>query len=214
MPNAGRTEVVVLLDRSGSMQSIRHDMEGGLELFVKEQQADKAGECRLTLVQFDNEPQTVFTARAIDKVPRIELVPRGSTALLDALGSTIESVGKRLSEMDEAQRPGKVLVLVITDGEENSSRRFTQEQVKAMVEHQTETYQWQFAYLGANVDAFAQASRMGIATQSASSYSADSAGARGMLRSVSRGVSASRAGGSYEMTDDERAAMGGAPAQS
>jgi hypothetical protein len=160
----------VVLDRSGSMSAIQSDAEGGLNEFVK-QQKKHPGDCTFSLVQFDTEYEFVYRAVPIKEVRHIPLVPRGSTALLDAVGRAIVETGERLKALAGAQRPGLVVFVILTDGQENSSREFSKAKVKEMIEHQTAAYKWQFTFLGANQDAFAEAGGLGISTLGAANYS-------------------------------------------
>lgn len=154
-------DLTLIVDRSGSMNSIREDAEGGVNTFI-EQQRGEPGEATLTLVQFDTEYEFVHNGVPISEVPEYKLVPRGATALLDAVGRAINETGARLAAMDEAVRPGLVLFVVMTDGLENSSREFTKTQVKEMIEHQESKYSWHFMFLGADQDAFAEGAAMGL----------------------------------------------------
>ena len=156
------TDITMVIDRSGSMQSIRTDAEGGINSFI-EQQKQEPGETLLTLVQFDTDYEFVHSGVPVQQIPVFTLVPRGSTALLDAVGRAINETGARLAAMEEAQRPGLVVFVIVTDGAENSSREFTRDQIRTMVEHQQSTYKWQFTFLAANQDAFAAGGSMGIA---------------------------------------------------
>ena len=167
------THMAVLLDRSGSMGSVKDETISGFNYFLKEQKA--AGDnATFTLVQFDSEStDVVHEARPIRDVPDLNqdtYLPRGSTPLLDALGQTIISTGKTLAGIPEPNRPDKVVFVVITDGEENASHQFTKARVKEMIEHQTAKYNWKFIYLGANQDAFAEARSVGIAMATAANY--------------------------------------------
>ncbi|HEY3330454.1 MAG TPA: vWA domain-containing protein [Capsulimonadaceae bacterium] len=163
------TDITVVIDRSGSMESCRTDAEGGLNAFIRSQAAEE-GEALLTLVQFDDRYEFVHKAVPIKKVPKFTLVPRGSTALFDAVGRAINETGKRLASMAEEDRPNLVIVAIVTDGEENSSTEFTGAHIKAMIDLQTSKYNWQFTYLGANQDAFSAAEAIGIAASSALNY--------------------------------------------
>lgn len=161
MTDKNLTEIIVVLDRSGSMSTIQADMIGGFARFVQEQQA-LPGDCRMSLYRFDTEYEACFENRPLAEVPELPLEPRGGTALLDAVGKTINAVGRRLRSTPEHKRPGGLVFMIITDGEENSSREFKLASVKKMIEHQTKKYNWQFLYLGADVNSFSAASGMGI----------------------------------------------------
>ncbi|MBL8814443.1 MAG: VWA domain-containing protein [Planctomyces sp.] len=155
------TDITLVIDRSGSMQSIKSDAEGGINAFI-EQQKQEPREANVTLVQFDNKYEFVHSGVPIRQVPPFKLVPRGSTALLDAVGRAINETGARLGALDESQRPGLVVFVIVTDGEENSSHEFSREQIREMVEHQQSVYNWRFTFLAANQDAFAAGGSMGI----------------------------------------------------
>lgn len=169
MTNRNKTEIVVIVDRSGSMTSCRADAEGGLNTFI-EQQRNQPGECLLTLVQFDHDYEFVHSGKPIAEVGKFTLNPRGSTALLDAVGRAITETGERLAKMPEDDRPGLVVFVILTDGQENASREFRRDQIKQMIEHQTTNYNWQFTYLGANQDAFGEAGSLGISGAAAMNY--------------------------------------------
>ena len=144
------------------MGAIRTDAEGGINSFVQ-QQSLEAGEALLTLVQFNTIYEFVHTGTPIKQVPTYKLQPSGSTALLDAVGRAINETGARLAAMDESQRPGLVVFVIVTDGHENASREFTRDQIRQMVEQQQSVYEWQFTFLAANQDAFAEGASLGIA---------------------------------------------------
>ncbi|HEY1064870.1 MAG TPA: vWA domain-containing protein [Pirellulales bacterium] len=163
------TDITLVVDRSGSMQAIQADAEGGVNAFI-ERQAKEPGEATLTLVQFDTEYEFVCRGLQIGKVPPYRLVPRGSTALLDAVGRSIVEAGARLAKLPEADRPGLVVFVIVTDGHENSSREFKKAQIKAMIEHQRSVYNWQFTFLGADDSAFDEAASMGISAGSSAPY--------------------------------------------
>lgn len=162
----GTTEIVVLLDRSGSMGSAKRDIIGGFNRFVAEQRK-LPGEARLTLVQFDSQgPHEVVHDRVpLARVPDLTdatYVPRGMTPLLDAMGWTIDHAGQALAALPEAERPATVVFVVATDGEENASREYSKAALRDKVVMQQDTYSWKFLYLGANQDAFAEAHKYGI----------------------------------------------------
>ena len=159
--NRDLSDLTVVLDRSGSMHVCQSDAEGGLNRFVEEQKK-QPGEAVFTLVQFDTEYEFVHRAVPIRNVPHCALVPRGNTALLDAVGRAIVETGERLAKVPEAHRPGLVVVVILTDGQENASKEFSKKKVQEMISHQQEVYKWQFIYLGANQNAFAEAGELGI----------------------------------------------------
>ncbi|MBX3398319.1 MAG: VWA domain-containing protein [Gemmataceae bacterium] len=155
------TDITVVMDRSGSMHACQTDAEGGLNRYIDEQKR-QPGEALFSLVQFDTEYEFVHRGVPIRNVPHCSLVPRGNTALLDALGRAIVETGERLAKLPEADRPGLVVMVVLTDGQENSSKEFSRAKVKEMIEHQQSVYKWQFIYLGANQDSFAEAGGLGM----------------------------------------------------
>jgi uncharacterized protein YegL len=173
--NTNLTEIIAILDRSGSMEHLTADTIGGYNSFVKEQQKVD-GEAVLTTVLFDDKYELLHDRVDIKKVKPItgkEYFARGTTALLDAMGKTITTTGAKLSNIEEAERPGKVIVFIMTDGEENASVEYSKEKVKEMVELQRNTYSWEFIFIGANIDSFSTASGLGIDTHNAFSIAAD-----------------------------------------
>lgn len=183
MTDQNLTHLYFLLDRSGSMQSIREDTIGGFDAFIAEQRAT-AGACRVTLAQFDNEYDEVYADRELADVPSLELQPRGSTALLDSLGRLIVTAGERLAALPEDERPGSVVVGVMTDGYENASVDWSHARIKELIERQTRGYNWQFLYLGADQDAIEEGAKMGFGRDQAMSY------ARGRSREAMAAMSA------------------------
>lgn len=169
MTRADLTHLYFLLDRSGSMQSIKTDTEGGFAAFVDEQRRTP-GECRVTLAQFDNEYDVVYSRRPLADVPPLDLQPRGSTALLDAMGRLITSAGAELAALPEADRPGTVIMAVMTDGHENASQEWTHPAIKALVEQQTHDYSWQFLYMGADQDAIEVGTSLGVPAAASVTY--------------------------------------------
>lgn len=204
------TDITLVVDRSGSMEQVREDAEGGVNSFIA-QQAKEPGEALLTLVQFDTEYDFIHKGTPISQVPKYELVPRGRTALLDAVGRAINETGERLAKMDEQDRPGLVVFVVMTDGLENSSQEFSKTNVKEMIERQQEKYNWHFTFLGANQDAFAEAGSMGIHAAGAANYALHKVGAAlmGTGAKVARMRKQRSAGETVknEFTDKEREDM-------
>ena len=164
------TDITMVVDRSGSMDEIRSDAEGGVNAFI-ENQAKEPGEALLTLVQFDAEYEFLCKGVPITQAPEFKLVPRGSTALLDAIGRAMIETGQRLEAMAEQDRPGLVIFVVMTDGQENSSHEFSKAKIKEMTQLQQETYSWHFTFLGADQDSFAEAQQMGIMDAGAADFS-------------------------------------------
>jgi hypothetical protein len=185
MTDPNKTALQLVIDRSGSMISIQRDMQGGINTLLLEQ-AVVPGQCLASLADFDDRYAEVFTDTDLSQeVPTYTLTPRGSTALYDAVGRTITSLGARLAALPEDERPSKVMFVIVTDGHENSSREFTADQVKALVERQTNDYQWEFVYLGANQDAFDVAATFGVPTANTMNYGANQDGTQVVSSSLS-----------------------------
>lgn len=188
--NLNKTDITVVMDKSGSMRSLLNDTIGGFNSFLAEQK-EVPGEANLTLVQFDSKHRVVFDGLPLAEVKDLTeetYRPSGNTALLDALGVAINKVGQRLAATPENDRPGKVIFLVMTDGEENASHEFSKEQIKEMVEHQTNKYNWNFVFLGANIDSIKTATSIGFAAANTSNYDATSVGTRSAYNAISAGV--------------------------
>ncbi|MDH6680454.1 hypothetical protein M2284_004683 [Rhodococcus sp. LBL1] len=169
MTNPDLTLIAVLLDRSGSMHSIKSDTEGGFDAFIAEQRA-QPGTAEVTLAQFDREYERVYTTVPISQVPPLELRPRGSTALLDGIGRFTTEIGEELAARPEAERPGDVIVVVVTDGHENSSTEWTLGSVKDAITRQEQVYGWDYVFLGANMDAVSVGRHMGFAADKSITY--------------------------------------------
>ena len=163
------THVYFLLDRSGSMQSIKADTEGGFTAFIDEQ-LSSPGRCRVTLAQFDNAYDVVHDDLDVADVPALDLQPRGSTALLDAMGRLITDAGARLAALPDDERPGTVIVAIMTDGHENASTEWTHPAIKSLVEQQTAQYGWEFMYMGADQDAIEVGAALGVQRDHAITY--------------------------------------------
>jgi len=204
------TDITLVIDRSGSMAQIREDAEGGVNTFVQDQ-AKLPGDAFLTLVQFDTEYEFLHQGAPIKNVPPYELNPRGMTALLDAVGRAVNETGERLAKMPEADRPGLVIFVIATDGLENSSKEFTRSQIKALIEQQQKVYNWQFTFLGANQDAFAEADSMGMHAAGSANYAtskvAAAYAAAGQKVARMRGQRAAGETVNNDFTDEERQSM-------
>ena len=174
----GLTELVFILDKSGSMSGLESDTIGGFNSMLKNQQAIE-GECCVTTVLFDNNYQLLhdrIDIKAVSPITEKEYQVGGSTALLDAIGRTINKIGNAQKHTAESYRAEKVLFVIITDGEENSSREYSVEKVKTLIERQKAKYGWEFIFLGANIDAVQIAGSFGITPDRAVDYIADSEG--------------------------------------
>ena len=204
------TDITMVIDRSGSMQSIQSDAQGGINSFIQ-QQKQEPGETLLTLVQFNTDYEFVHSGVPVKNVLEFQLRPSGSTALLDAVGRAINETGSRLAAMDESQRPGLVAFVIVTDGQENSSHEFSRDRIRQMIEQQQTVYKWQFTFLAANQDAFAEGASLGIAQDGIAAYSMGKirgtydAAAKKMSRM--RNAAIQHAEVDNRFTDEERDAM-------
>lgn len=190
------TELVFILDRSGSMSGLEKDTIGGFNSML-DKQKNEEGNAFVSTVLFDNSYELLHDrcdVNGISPITRKEYFVRGTTALLDAMGKTINNIGKALSDTKEDERPNKVLFVIITDGMENSSTEFTYEKVKNMIEHQKTKYSWEFIFLGANIDAIKTAASFGIDEDMATNFISDSAGTQLNYYAVSEAVSSMRKG--------------------
>jgi hypothetical protein len=211
MTNPDHTAIVLIVDRSGSMYSVKGDAEGAVNAFVADQ-AKVPGTCTVRLEEFNTLRRTVFAATPAAEAPTYVLNPGGGTALYDAVGQTVTEVGEELAELPEDQRPAKVVVVIQTDGQENSSREWTADGIKDLLTRQREQWAWQFVFLGADQDAFEAAGAMGVPTASTMSYAGTGVGTHSTYAAASAAVTRARTTGqSVSFTDDERekAANGG-----
>jgi uncharacterized protein YegL len=169
---SGVTDITLVVDRSGSMSRIRDDAQGGVNSFI-ERQAKESGQALLTLVQFDSEYEFLHKGVAISQVPKYTLIPRGTTALLDAVGRAINETGERLAKMKPEDRPGLVIFVIVTDGHENASKEFSNSDIQGLIKRQQEIYNWHFTFLAANQDAFAEARKMGMETSGVANFATE-----------------------------------------
>jgi hypothetical protein len=186
-----KTDIIAILDRSGSMSHLVNDTIGGYNEFINKQRVIP-GEARVSLVLFDQDFLPLYTRTPIKDVPPLtgrEYYARGSTALLDAIGRTMnEHANQTASE----KWPDKVLVLICTDGEENASKEFTKDKIKAMISHAESMGGWEFMYLSANPTAFTDAAGIGLKSRSTASYSANKRGTQNVYGAMSASVAALR----------------------
>ena len=184
------TEIIFVLDRSGSMCSCKQGTIDGFNSFLKSK-GDMKGEVRVSLYQFDDEYDVVYEGKKMGDAPYLNddtFVPRNMTALYDAVGKTINNVGQRLSNTAEYNRPARVIFVIITDGHENASKEFKMEKIKEMIDHQTSRYNWVFTYLGANQDAILSASYMGISFRNTANYVSSDVGSVNAWAAVRSGT--------------------------
>lgn len=184
------TELVFILDRSGSMAGLEQDTIGGFNAMTQKQRKEP-GEALISTVLFDNETEVIHDRLPLDKVPALtekEYYVRGCTALLDAVGGGIRHIGNIHKYAREEDRPEKTLFVITTDGMENASRSYTYDKVKRMIERQREQYGWEFLFLGANIDAAREAARFGIRADCAADYHPDGVGTKAVYQSVCEAV--------------------------
>ena len=189
------TELVFILDRSGSMSGLERDTIGGFNSMIEKQKRE-AGEAVVSTVLFDNESVVIHDRLPLDKVPRMteeEYFTRGCTALLDAVGGAIHHIGNVHKYARKEDVPEKTMFIITTDGYENASRRYDYDKVRKMIERQKEKYGWEFIFLGANIDAAKEAGRFGIDADHAANYHADRLGTAVIYEAVSEAVCSVRA---------------------
>lgn len=184
------TEIVFILDRSGSMAGLEDDTIGGFNAMIEKQKREE-GEALVSTVLFDNDCEVIHDRvdiQRIEPMTRNEYYVRGCTALLDAVGGAIHHIGNVHKYAREEDRPEKTLFVITTDGMENASRKYTYDRLKTMIERQKEKYGWEFLFLGANIDAAKEAARFGIGADRAANYHADSIGTAVIYEAVSEAV--------------------------
>lgn len=190
----GLTEIVFILDRSGSMSGLESDTIGGYNSMIEKQKKEE-GEALISTVLFDGQTDVLHDRVPLDKINPItekEYYVRGSTALLDAVGGAIHHIGNVHKYAREEDVPEKTLFIITTDGMENSSRQYSYDKVKKMIEKQKEKYHWEFIFLGANIDAVSVADRFGVDRQHAVRYECDSAGTALNFKVMNKMVSCAR----------------------
>ena len=184
------TEIVFILERSGSMAGLEGDTIGGFNAMIEKQKAE-SGEAYVSTVLFDNVSEVIHDRVDIQKVQpmtRKEYYVRGCTALLDAVGGAIRHIANVHKYAREEDRPGKTIFVITTDGMENASRKYSYDRLKMMIEEQKEKYGWEFLFLGANIDAAKEAARFGIGADRAANYHADSEGTGVIYETVSEAI--------------------------
>jgi uncharacterized protein YegL len=196
MTKENYTLIGVVIDRSGSMGGLVHDTIGGFNSLLKEHKAVE-GMASLSLCTFS----VGHTLTHYDDINHVEELTTttyrtgGGTALLDALGDTINEIGSRLAAKNEEDRPSKVVIMVITDGQENASSRFTKNQIKEMISHQEQVYNWSFAFVGANMDAVGEGTAIGVSKGNSLNYSASAGGTHRVYGAMSNSLRRARVAG-------------------
>lgn len=202
--DSNKAHITLILDRSASMESVKSDVIGAVNKFIADQKA-VPNPCTFTLVQFDsvNPYEVVQNAVPISDARPLgpeTYVPRGNTPLLDCIGRGIVSLGETLKAMPDADRPGKVIFVVQTDGQENASSEYTKARIAEMVKHQTDVYKWQFVFLGANIDAIGTGTSLGFSASNSSNYAHTGKGTGAAMRAVSCNAANFRQGLSADMS--------------
>ena len=183
------TELVFILDRSGSMAGLESDTIGGFNSMIEKQKKQDGG-CYVSTVLFDDESEVLHDRVKLGDIPKMtdrDYTVRGCTALIDAIGGAIHHIGKLHKYFGESA-PEHTMFVITTDGQENASHRYTSEQVKKMIERQKEKYGWEFLFIGANIDAVETASRYGIGADRAVNYNADGEGTHILYETVAKAV--------------------------
>jgi len=191
------TEIVFILDKSGSMSSMGNEPVDGYNKFIDEQRDPSLGEANVTFVLFDDEVETVYNGVKISEVEKLSMeryigTGMGMTSLYDTIGKTFTEVGKRLSNTPESERASKVIVCILTDGQENSSKEFTLSTIKNMIKEQTEKYSWKIQFMGTTLGAIESAKNIGLAPDSFELFDNNSDGLRQAYRSHSLNASSYR----------------------
>ncbi len=184
------TEIVFILDRSGSMAGLEDDTIGGFNAMIQKQKAED-GEAFVSTILFDNHTEVIHDRvdiREVEPMTRKDYSVRGCTALLDAVGKSIHHIGNVHKYSREEDRPEKTVFVITTDGMENASREYSYARVRKMIEHEKEKYGWEFLFLGANIDAAKEAARFGISEDCAANYHADCKGTAVIYEAMSEAV--------------------------
>jgi uncharacterized protein YegL len=202
------TDITIILDRSGSMDIIKSATIEGFNSFLKDQKADEHKSI-VSLVQFDDCYDILYEGKSIDRVNYLNhqtFEPRGCTALLDAIGKTIQNTKKRLKNTSKKKKPTNVLIAIITDGEENASTHFTRKEIFKIILKREEKNGWKFVFIAANQDAILEAKKIGIHRNSALSFSADEIGMKDVMYSLSKNISNMKIAEDhlFKFTDEDR----------
>lgn len=200
--NTKSTELVFILDKSGSMSGLESDTIGGFNALIAKQKKEQ-GDARVTTVLFNHEYELLhdrISIKGISPITDKEYEVGGTTALLDAIGSTILKIGNAQKRTSEEERAGKVMFVITTDGMENASCEYNHKKIKSMIAHQKENYNWEFMFLGANIDAVSTAETFGIDKDFAVKYHADTEGTQLNYQVLNEAVSSFRSGKKLDRT--------------
>jgi uncharacterized protein YegL len=217
--NKDKTLIAALLDRSGSMRGREEATQDGFDEFINGQKSEP-GEALVTLAQFDDRYDIVYQNKPIAEVPPLVLQPRGMTAMNDAIGKLITSIGVELAEMAEDDRPGLVVVVIMTDGLENASKEWDTDKIRALIKNQEEQWKWKFIFLGSGIDVRKEGGQRGMRVNTSMAFDANNAMAtRSAYGATSNLVSQYRGGvsaglpeatmDSYAFSDEDRKASMG-----
>lgn len=201
MTNPNKTLIAMLVDRSGSMIRMKADMDQAIKAFF-DTQREVPGEAVVSLSQFDNRYEDVFSFVDLKRLPSYEILPRNSTALYDAMGKMITEIGEKLAETDEDERPSKVIFVVVTDGYENASTEWTQQMVNDLVTQQKDQWSWEFVFLGAGIDAVQVGAGLGISRGSTLTF--DAASAPVAMAAMGNYVTTTRSGVAASFSEEDR----------
>lgn len=199
MKNKDYTEILFIVDNSSSMKKIKESAEYGLRNILSEQRS-MPGTCKVSVINFATNVNIQDVGRDIGVFWNISINPNGWTALNDAIGDGINLLGKRLSDMSPQNRPNHVIVVIVTDGEENRSQRFSHNTIVDMIKHQQSKYSWEFLYVGVGKDAFNTAKEYGISEDNMMAYTHDSDGTQAYTKGLSAKMSAIRSNQAYKMS--------------
>lgn len=202
-------EIVFVLDRSGSMSGLENDTIGGYNSFLN-QQKQSGTKAVISTVLFDHEIQILHDRLPISDIKELtakDYQPRGCTALLDAVGGSVSHIHKLHKKLTAADRPAKTIIVIITDGYENSSKNYTYKKVKDMLSKRQEQDGWEFVFLGANIDAAAEAESFGISRKRAVNYKADSEGTLKNFAMLSSAMLCFNAGADFDKAFEEKRAL-------
>lgn len=203
MPKPNTCDLSIILDRSASMESVLQETLRSLNKFLEDQKA-VPGDCLVSLYLFNHCYEVAYVGLPPTLAPAVTLesyVPAGYTALLDAIGRTVDDTGKRLAALPEELRPSQVVVVILTDGQENASHQYTRQRVFDMITHQRQKYRWEFVFLGANQDAIATGAALGLPAAASSNYEATDVGTRYAFQLTSGAIASYRTSGQVGTKD-------------